>query len=674
MSTKRPAPVSRSIELIFFVSGLTGIVFQVIAFKVLGLVMGNSVHSVTAVVTSFMAGLAAGSYLAARLTPEQTPVRTYALLEAGIAGYILMFPALVDAAQPLLGQAYLTYGDHYQMLMLVRFAISGILLMIPTVLMGATLPVLTHALSSSASQTGSVAGRLYAINSLGAVFGAVLASFFILPNLGISTTLRILALTNLMIAWFALRSSGPALEPTTHSVAGKKRRGAKGFESVDRRVMALILGLSGFAAMGFEIAWTRALVLVVGTSTYAFSIILATFIGGISAGSAFATRYLVEEDEDLRPVIVWLLVGTATLGVLSLPLIGYLPLVQIDILLNFNANWWLLEVTQFLLVGVVTFLPAAFMGAGFPVALSLVTKGNQDTLGSASAVGTLYGSNTTGNILGSFATGALLIPMMGLQLTVLTISLIEGLAALVASAVLLPQGKRLVPSLAAIGIPLALYMILPSWNTRLLNSGPYVYAGIYSRDARLYKSDYFDAIQKNGEIIFHEEGVSATVAVIETPGGHRGLSINGKTDASSYQDMKTQRVVGHFPLLVHPDPKNALVIGLGSGVTLASVLKHRVQDVHLIEISPEVINSAAYFRQVNYGCLEDPRVRATVGDGRNHILHTQETYDVIVSEPTNPWIAGVGNLFSKEYFESCKKRLRPGGVMTAWVQIGRAHV
>lgn len=667
---KSAGPGSR-IGLAFFVSGGTAILFQVVAFKLLGITMGNSIHSMTAVVTSFMGGLALGSWVAGRILGGRDPERTYAVLETLAAFCFLGFPFALDAFEPLLRWTYHLAGEDVTILTSVRFVIAGLLLLVPTVMMGATLPILIQ--STNHGDLSRATSRLYALNSAGAVAGALAGPFLLLPMMGIQGTLQVIALANLLIALMVIRSrrgalAANAVAPVEAPAFRKTKKTAAAPDVIQVTVpalpLALVLGLAGFAAMGLEIAWTRALVLIVGSSVYAFSLILATFIAGLAVGSHLCS--LLAGRFDRRWMLPVLLTLASGFSMLSIPLIGHLPLIQIDLLLNFHSSWWLLELTQLVLVGSVTMVPAMFMGACFPVATGLLAGAADDTAG---AVGRLYSANTTGNILGSLLTGVALIPALGLETTLAVLALLQLAAAALAAVWFLPRPTpRLVPAMALLSIPFLIAALLPRWDTKVLNCGPYVYAGIYRQRAKSSDVDYRQAIDEGNRLLYYDEGISTTVAVVEGGDGQRGLAINGKIDASSQQDMKTQRMAGHLPMLLHPAPKDALVIGLGSGVTLASVLSHPVEAVDLVEISPEVVGASRYFQAVNYDAPHDKRLNLIIGDGRNHMAMTDRKYDVIASEPTNPWIAGVGNLFTREYYTLVKNRLKPGGVAVTWVQ------
>lgn len=659
---------------LFLASGFTGVVFEVVSSKLLGLVMGNSVYSITTVVTSFMAGLALGSFLADRLVRGRRPLVVYGVLEAGVAAACLAFPFALDLVQPLLKVAYAQSHESFAVMGMVRFLLSFTILLVPTTLMGATLPVLATGLARKGESVSSTVGLLYAINSLGAVCGALASSFILLPAFGIALTLKIVALVDLAIAYLAFRAdwwrerSGATYGAAVAELAAPGADTAPvdpGTRPVSARTLAGALALAGFAAMVYEIAWSRALILVLGSSTYAFSMILAAFIFGISAGSFLVTRL-----EPLSLPTGRLLAGfTAALscfGLFTLPILSQLPIWMMDLVMDFSNQWWLLSGIELALVGLVVALPATLMGTAFPLAARLVVTGEHFTR----SLGRLYAANTAGNIAGSFCAGALLIPALGIESTIALASQAVAAVSALFCLTLLPEPKRVRLQLAAgvLLVPMLLFSVLPGWDQLMMNAGVYIYAGLYHRNARANQMDIRAVVKLSGRTIYYKEGVSATVSVRELNSGDRGLVINGKTDASSVSDMKTQRMMGHLPMMMHPNPERALVVGLGSGVTLASALAHPARQVDIIEISPEIVDASRYFALENRNCLSDPRVRLHLTDARNHLALTDDRFDVICNEPTNPWIVGVATLFTREYFESLRAHLKPGGVCSAWVQ------
>lgn len=677
MQKRAPEEPGRGLFLaLFLASGFTGVVFEVVSSKLLGLVMGNSVYSITTVVTSFMAGLALGSFLADRIVRGRRPLVVYGLLEAGVAAACLAFPFALELVQPLLKYAYAESHESFAVMGLVRFGLSFAILLVPTTLMGATLPVLATGLSKKGESVSSTVGLLYAINSAGAVFGALASSFILLPAFGIALTLKIVALVDLAIAYMAFRadwwcersgaSYGAAVteaeEPGEEPSAPVSDPGTR---PASARTLAAALAMAGFAAMVYEIAWSRALILVMGSSTYAFSMILAAFIFGISAGSFLITR-LEPFGLSTGRLLAGFTAALSFFGLLTLPLLSQLPVWMMDLLMDFSNQWWLLQLIELALVGLVVALPATLMGTAFPLAARLSVSGERFTR----SLGRLYAANTAGNIAGSFCAGALLIPALGIENTIALASQVVAVVCALFCLTLLTEPKRVRLQLAAgvLLLPMLVFSILPGWDQLMMNAGVYIYAGLYHRTARSNQMDIRAAVKLSGRTIYYKEGVSATVSVRELNSGDRGLVINGKTDASSVSDLKTQRMMGHLPMFMHPNPERALVVGLGSGVTLASALAHPAKQVDIIEISPEIVDASRYFALENRNCLSDPRVRLHITDARNHLALTDDKFDVICNEPTNPWIVGVATLFTREYFQSLRSHLKPGGVCSAWVQ------
>jgi spermidine synthase len=406
----------------------------------------------------------------------------------------------------------------------------------------------------------------------------------------------------------------------------------------------------------------RVFAMIVGPTTYAFSATVAAVIAGLAIGSAAGAWGAGR----LRRPALWLtltLAATAIATTWASSLAGgYLPLLVAQQVAASSGRVAAILMRDTVLVAALI-VPAAFgFGATFPLALSLVASREQPAAG---RVGAMYAVNTLGAVGGSLAAGFLAIPYFGLQGT---LTLVSGV--LVFDALLVAiwgtwgerregsAGRRvaaLVPAAAAI----VLMTASPAWDRDLLASGVYKYASQVPPQLDL------ETALKAGTLLYYREGAAATVSVKRLTGAV-SLSIDGKVDASSVGDMLTQKALAHLPLLLHPDPREVLIIGLGSGATLGSALVHPITRADVVEISPEVVEASRYFADVNLGALDDRRTNLIVGDGRSHLLLSSRTYDVIVSEPSNPWMAGVAALFTREFFQAARDRLAPGGVICQW--------
>jgi spermidine synthase len=680
---QRTAPVpKRLILLFFFLSGVAGLIYEVVWTRLLERVMGASVYSITTVLTVYMAGLALGSFLAGRFVDKRSDtLRIYGLLEGAIGVYCLLIPIIIAATMPIYRAAYQNLASVSHTWSLVRFLISGLVLIVPTTLMGATLPVLSKYLARRYDGIGQTVGQLYAMNSFGAVVGSFAAGFVLMPLLGLSGTIFLAAAANIIIAVVVV-----ALYYRGRGAPERKAAKAERIERVEKaekrqppagqghplpsdRVLAFVLlafALSGFAAMVYQVAWMRTLSLVIGSSVYAVSLTLTAYILGLTIGAAAFAR-LVDRNRDLLTLMAWLEIGTGVAALTVVPILGRLPLAMIGIIEDYSRSFPLLMTIEFLLVFLVILVPTVLLGAVFPTVVKLFTK-RVEIVGRS--VGTAYASNTLGAIAGSFAGGFLLIPWIGIQRSIaLAVIVNVGLGAVLA--LMSPAAARLrklaAPVVAVLTLALFLPLV-PHWDPVIMSSGAYLYADIYAEQAQSWDMTREAVLNLSGKILYHKEGVATTVTV-RRQRNELFLQANGKTEASTGPDMRTQKLLAHVPMMLHPDPKSVLVIGLASGVTVGSAATYPVERIDCVEIAPAMVEVArTFFADANGHCLDDPRVSVIIEDGRNHVAFTDRKYDVIISEPPNPWISGVSNLFTKEFFELAKARTNPGGVVGIWFQ------
>jgi spermidine synthase len=647
----------------FFLSGASGLMYELVWVRMLGLIFGHTVHAITTVLVVFMGGLALGSYVCGRRSDQvRHLLRTYAWLEIGIGAYALLTPGLIDAIRIV----YLSYARRFdpsfEVLTLIQFALSVTVLLVPTALMGATFPVLTRFVTREPAAVGRRVGALYAWNTFGAVAGTYLVGFHLLPAFGMRSTLFATAVLNGAIGVMILlavrvwpETHAPVSHPEEKRLTQSK---ASTLAPAARPIARLMLGiaLSGAVAMIYELAWTRALTLVIGSSTYAFTATLLSFLIGIAGGSAWASRRASRRPATLA-LFAGLQIAAGLFSLVVFALIDHLP----DVFLlgfRFSHAPGFIFVLQITLSIVVMILPTFCLGATFPCVSQLVST-RLSRIGLD--VSRVYASNTAGAILGSFTGGFLLIPLLGVQGTIraaVVANLLAGLILFTDGA----AGRRMKMGAAAaiVGGMVALGAV-PNWNLAVMSSGVSTYAHYYAEGGASWRRLIGD------RLLFYRDGISSTVTVHEGPEG-RTLRVNGKTEAGTGADMTTQLLIGHIPALLHPDPKAALVIGLGSGVTVGAVTQHELDAIDVVEIEPAVIKASAFFVEENSHALADPRVQTTVADGRNFLFTTPDRYDLIVSEPSNPWIGGIATLFTVEFLEQARARLTSDGVMAQWVQ------
>jgi spermidine synthase len=662
------------IYAIFVVSGATSLAYEVTWTRLLVRVFGGTSFAVATVLASYMAGLALGSYLLGkRIDRGGNPVRVYGFLELGIGVFALVFPFVILGLNLIYGAISPAFQERYHLLTLVRFALSFLVLLIPTTLMGGTLPVLSKYVAGDLSNLARRIGALYAVNTFGAVAGAFGTGYLLLPNLGINHTTWLCVGLNVAIFGAAMViSRGPAPESLPAVVTKDTSRDtASGHTCGDRvggeaqsqkraRVVLVAFMLTGFAALSIEILWTRVLCLVIGTTVYAFSAMLGTFLLGLAAGSAVFARLA---QRLRRPGLVLGLV-VAAIGVavfLGSVAFGKLPLLYMHVGQDIGWSWGKMMWAQFLFCLLIMLAPTFLMGGTFPLVTRIYVR---DLTRVGSKVGTAYAFNTVGSIFGSFAGSFVFLQFLGIKNALTLVSAIYltvGIALLVTVAEL--RGlRRLAVAASALVLAVIAFAFPPRWDAMLMTSAVYRYAQMYRTTERLKEN------LKEKRLLFYDDGPGATVSV-EKFQDELSLAIDGKADASTgITDMTTQTMISHLPLLFHPRPDTVLVIGLGCGMSLGAAERYPCKSIECVELLENVVKAARYFDAYTSNCLADPRLHLIVGDGRNHILLTKKKYDVIISQPTNPWIAGVGDLFTKEYLEMAKRRLKPNGIICVWFE------
>lgn len=655
----------------FFLTGATGLVYQVVWTRRLILTFGATVPAVSTVLAAFLGGLALGSLIFGRIADRRRdPVRLYAVLEGAIGLFCFATPVLFLLVEQAYVGVHPLIAEQPWALRMVRFFLAAAVILFPTILMGGTLPLLSRALVRTEGHLGTKVAGLYAINTLGAVLGAVAAGFVLIPVMGLKGSIYLAAVLNLAVAavtygLHVVQAFGP---PPARAEADAEREPEA--VPVARSFHALLIayGLSGAAALTYEVGWTRLLSLAFGTSTYAFSAMLAAFLAGIGIGSlvpATSRRFSVDR---LRAPLVWFGVVQVAIGAsvtFITPVLDRLPFAFLALFQWLGPKFWALQFAELGVALVVMLLPAGLMGFAFP----LVTRVATESLGVLGRrLGAVYAANTFGTVIGSFAAGFLLIPAFGVRAA---LGIAVAVNVLVGVSYLVSVGRRR-PRLAAAGLALAAvtglaWLVLPDWNRNVLISGAYVYPGFYLQDDARRRMEA-------PEILHYRDALTATISVVRAPSDLHdepliSLQIDGKTDAST-GDLSTQLLLGHLPALLHPAPRSALVVGLASGCTLGALTVYpEIERIDCVEIEPEMVPVTDFFLSINRSALDDPRVRLVIDDARNFMLVTPHRYDIITSEPSNPWISGVANLFTREYFARSRERLNPGGLFLQWIPL-----
>lgn len=678
-AAKRPAAGPFRILLaLFFVSGATALAYQLLWARELQLVFGASTYAISTLLASFMGGLAAGSFAMARHADRlRRPLAVYGALELGIGLYALAFPLLLAAVTPVYLGVWRATEPGPAVFGFVQFLLMGALLLPPTSAMGATLPLLARFATQRLAFAGRRIGSLYAANTLGAVAGVSLCGFLLLPQLGLLRTTLLAVAANLLLGAAAIsldrRTREPAGKPAADPRHGEPRL------PVMVSVCAAI-GLAGFSALVYEVAWTRLLALVLGSSTYTFAVMLIAFLFGIAwggrLGGPLADRLAAAGGHRrLLHAFASVEIAVAALSCATMYLYAELPFWYVRLFDGLGAGqrpealWWV----SLVLAGLVMTPPAVLMGMHFPMAARAVAGYGQ---GLGRPVGIVYGINALGGAAGAFLAGFVMLPVLGVQGTVFAAAAGGLLAAgvLVLCAGRAFHGGRtamLRPALAMTLAALALLFLTrrPPWDPLLMTAGLYQYAASFPDHSREGVLRYSVAPY---ELVFYEEGLSSVVTVARYKGSaDRWLAVNGKVDASTTGDMPTQVLLSLLPMQFVQRPEDVLVIGLASGVTAGSAsLLPEIERLRIVELEPAMDRAARFFAAWNHSVLSDPRVELVHNDARNHLLlAAPASYDVIVSEPSNPWISGVANLFTREFLELGRSRLKPGGAWSQWVPI-----
>jgi spermidine synthase len=644
--------------LAYTCSGLAGLIYQVCWTRLLTLYIGHTTAAASAVVAAFLGGLAVGAAIAGsyaqRLTPRQA-ILSYAALEVFVAIAALLLPIEMQAFTPILAWAYAD-GTSQTLFPAVRLVACLVMVFIPAFALGATFPLAVRWFATDNGNRARSGGALYALNTAGAAAGALLAGFVLIPRIGVTGTTWVgVAVSAVAAACAATAAGRTSTAPEVTRPSRRVTRVSPG-TSGPQWLAILVLGLSGFAALLHEIAWTRVLTMVFGPTTYAFAATLAVVIAGMAVGSAVSTALVART----RQPSFWLaavLAAAAAVSIYTSSLAGgVIPRSVAEQIAQapdlFNELLW----RGALLTAALILPTSAFLGAAFPLALAMV---DDRTRSAAGQFGAIYAVNTLGSVVGSLAAGFALIPAFGLEMTLRIVALCVVLGAvLVLSFAALSRSARMRGAIVSAAAMLVMFFSTP-WDRELLASGVYLYAQFVPEELPL------EPMLKAGTLLYYREGAAATVSVKRLTGTNT-LAVDGKTDASNRGDMLTQKLVAHLPLLMHDNPRDVAIVGLGSGVTVAAALTHPIAGVDVLEISPEVVEASYVFIEENRNALADPRTHLLLADGRSHLQLSRQQYDVIISEPSNPWIAGVAALFTREFFLAARDRLAPGGVICQW--------
>lgn len=636
-------PLRMLLLLIFFTSGLCALTYEVAWTRLLDHVFGVSVFATATVLATFMAGLALGAVQAGRRADTNPmPLRGYAWVELGIAVTAFLTPTVFHLIEPLYGWIFRTFEGQQIAVTVSRALLAFVALIVPATLMGATFPYMTRSLVRSGLTAGQDLGLVYGMNTLGAVVGCVAAGFVLLAHLGTTNTIYLAGAGNLVVATLATlvaKFVPPVAEEKPEALEQVNSIG--GPSATASALLVLAVFASGFVSLAYEVLWFRGLLAYLYNSTYAFSLMLATFLLGIGVGGLLYAVLPLRVRSSVA--FVGVLTGISGLGFwasgLIFPDLNHYAyrILGLKLLESWEAGIALIGVECALIL----LLPATVLGMTFPASLDLLTRSSRRF---AARIGQLYSLNTVGGIGGSLAGGFVLIPLLGMRNSLLALIA----AQLLLCAALVFAARRRLLALVTTGTLALVVLFAPRPPEQMflnaLNNFPHLI-----------------------RIIFYKEGITDNTAVSENieTGARVVLYSDGRGTASTATAV-FHKFFGHVPMLLHPNPTEVLHICFGVGNSMAAVMKHDPERVDAVELSPHVRLTAPYF-WTNEGVLDDPRVHLIIEDGATYIRYAEHTYDVITLEPPELHTAGVVNLYTLDFYENAKRRLKPGGLVEQWI-------
>lgn len=660
--------LTRIIPLLLLLTGAAGLIYEVVLGRYLALYLGSSGASQAITLGAFLGGLAAGALLAGRLAAGPLrrlaqPMVAWAALEAGIGLWALALPWLADPLFDAYASVAIGLGPTSMAFIALRLCCAALLVLPLAMLMGATLPVLAACVERAAPERSvALVSRYYWVNAAGAAVGALAAGFWLIEEFGVERPLSLTAIVNVAVAlvvFLAFRGRPMAARRGDDSTAATD---AHRLEAVaPLRAWLWAAGLTGFVTLGSEVVWTRLSSLLLGASVYAFAMMLCVVIAGISIGSAIASGVLAR---GARPGWVLALSQMAA-AVAAVALVLRLDVLPQELLVMRsrmtatadNYGVWLLLGGGWTALH---YLPGAIaLGAAFP---ALLAGAHASGTRADRATAWILGANTAGNLLGAMASGFALMPLLGVERVLLA----GAAGSLVVATVCLPRpltARRILgPGVLALGGVLLFAIVSP--DASLLARGLF--------RLRIAESSQLDAHRKavaSGRTVFREDGKDATITVEHYPSGNLIFRTNGKTDGSQ-EDAATQVMLGHLGFLFRPEARDVFVVGLGTGQTAAAALSHANARVKVAELSPAVVEVARLFGPYNGDVLKNERLEVVVADARDVLQAVQPgSFDLVISEPSNPWVAGIADLYTAEHFERVRASLRPGGVLVQWIHV-----
>lgn len=633
------------ILFLFFASGISSLIYQISWLRIISRITGSTVYATSIVLAIFIAGLGLGSFLFGRfIDRHKNHLKIYAILELLIGVTAVIVTGVLNAFFPIYEYFYQISGQNIGLAITIRTIMLSVCILLPTILMGGTLPVLTSYMVKKDNLFGKNFSLLYGLNTFGAVVGVLLAGFITIGLLGEWYTVIIAAVINLLVAGvaffiFTKRPKNICIKDVV-KLDNKQDILISPYSNLIRRIVLISFLISGFTALAYEVIWSRQLILFLKTSIYAFSGMLALFLTGIALGSVLMNRLI---DNYKRPLVAFgrLEIMVGVLSILNLYLFRSLDNLQ-ALFDPFSGGF---------LVAVVLVFPLALLfGAIFPLA-SLCYAKSVNKVGSS--VGYTYGFNAIGSILGALTAGFFFIPFFGSVQSIIFLALINIVLGIIL--LLIEQNKpfKKIKWRPLVTLMTILFLVIVFSALKFKQRDPFL--GVI--EDRIKKSS------NNYEIFYNHEGTEGTVTCLSTD-NRKGLLINGI--GQTHLGIET-KLMAHLPIIIAKEPKEVLVISFGMGTTVMSASIHSDLNITSVELVPEVYECFKYYHSDAEKILNQKNINFVTGDGRNFLLFSQKKYDVITVDPSPPiYSAGTVNLYSREFLSSAKEHLTQNGIMALW--------
>lgn len=657
---------------LFFFSGACGLIYAVAWVHILRYFLGTPLFSILSILVTFLSGLALGSYIMGfYIDARSDPLKIYGVLEGAIGIYSILFPWMIQGAMSIYGFIYKNPRFPSYARPFLKYPIFNSILLIPPMLIGAVWPVMSKILVRGMDNLGRATGKIFGVNTLGGSFGVLITGFILIPYLGTNSTIYISASIDLMICiltfliYKRIGSQGRIQEgsvtqkaQTQISIIPEKGKSYKGI----KWIILTGYAVSALAVMAYLVIYLRFMIAFMDSYFYPLFLILSAFMLGLALGGTGLARFVDKREDPLLILgVIELIIGLSYMGIL--PLIDRFPILIASITGRFAHPFWPMRLTEFFLVFVVMLIPALLLGLSFPLVCRVCTEKVERIGKSVSAV---FAANAFGSLTGVLLGGIFLVTWLGIKkgnMVAFWSHIFVGLFFLLLCHSISRITKAGLLLLSA-GSFILFSFFLPLWDMPIFKTGPYRYAYYTNGSQPHIGLTQMEASKEKKEEIFYKQGFIADFTVTKEK-KDISMCVNSKIECSTKRDLPARVLSGHLPLLLHAEPKDILIIGLGTGVTLGSAGQYPVRSIECIGVSRELIEAAGYFREFNNNALEDPRLKLINDDAVHYLLFTDNKYDVIISDPLSTLPDVIAGFFTREFFRVCMKRLKNSGIAAA---------